>query len=119
MMYAVLCFTSAELSGAGWSSSEDSETMRRLGSVTAKHAGSTPYMARLSPASSAVSVRRGRKGPIVVDGPFIESKEHLAGFYVIECGELDEAVEFANDLLAANPWGSGYEVRPVFAGKAG
>ena len=112
-MYAVLCFTSADSSSEGWSSGEDAENMRRIGAVTAEHAGHIPYMARLSPASSAVSVRKGRKAPIVVDGPFVESKEHLVGFYLVECSDLDQAVKFASDLLIANPWGSGYEVRPV------
>lgn len=48
-----------------------------------------------------------------MDGPFIESKEHLAGFYVVDCDSLDEAMQFARNLMDANPWGSGYEVRPV------
>ena len=119
MMYAVLCFISEASSSAGWSPGQDAENMCRIDAVTARHVGQIPYMARLSPTSSAVSVRRGRKALVVVDGPFVESKEHLVGFYVVECNDLDQAVTFASDLMAANPWGGGYEVRPVHASKAG
>lgn len=119
MLYAVLCFTSEESSRAGWSAGQDAENMRRIEAVTGGYAGKIPYMARLSPAPSAKSVRPGRGGPVVFDGPFVESKEHLVGFYVIECDNQDQAITFANDLTMANPWGSGYEVRPIQSGKVG
>jgi hypothetical protein len=47
---------------------------------------------------------------IVTDGPFAESKEQLGGFCLLECENLDEALEWANKV----PLGSGsIEVRPV------
>ena len=49
---------------------------------------------------------------MVADGPFAETKEQIAGFYIIECPDLDEAIEIAS----RNP-GAGYgtiEVRPVW-----
>lgn len=48
----------------------------------------------------------------MLDGPFAETKEQLLGFYVVEAGSLDEALEIARELGRANPGGS-YEIRPV------
>jgi hypothetical protein len=48
----------------------------------------------------------------VIDGPFAETKEQLLGFYVVDCENLEEALDFARDLGKANPGGS-YEIRPM------
>ena len=48
----------------------------------------------------------------MLDGPFAETKEQLLGFYLVDCKNLDEAVDVARDLGAANPGGA-YEIRPV------
>jgi hypothetical protein len=48
----------------------------------------------------------------VADGPFAETKEQIAGFYIIECEDLDEAIEIASRNPGAR---SGtIEVRPVW-----
>ena len=52
------------------------------------------------------------KPPLVIDGPFAETKEQLLGFYVIDVADLDEALEVARELAAANPGGA-YELRPI------
>ncbi len=49
---------------------------------------------------------------MVIDGPYAETKEQLLGFYVVDCKNLDEALDVARDLGAANPGGA-YEIRPV------
>lgn len=67
---------------------------------------------RLQPTSLATSVRVREDGLVVADGPFAETKEQIAGFYVIECEDLDDAIEIAS----RNP-GARYgtiEVRPVW-----
>jgi hypothetical protein len=67
---------------------------------------------RLRPTSLATTVRVRDQGLVVADGPFAETKEQIAGFYVIECEDLDEAIEIAS----RNP-GARYgtiEVRPVW-----
>lgn len=87
--------------------------MARLDRVKADFDGRVVASARLLPTSTALSVRKGQSEVIVVDGPFIESKEQFLGFYMIECDGLDGAETFAQALMAANPWGSGYEIRPV------
>jgi hypothetical protein len=67
---------------------------------------------RLRPTSSSTSVRIRDGGLVIADGPFAETKEQIAGFYVIECDDLDEAIEFASKIPAAT-WGT-IEVRPVW-----
>jgi hypothetical protein len=47
---------------------------------------------RLRPTSSSTSVRVRDGGLVIADGPFAETKEQIAGFYVVECADLDEAV---------------------------
>ena len=113
MKYAILCFTSEELSNANWTPGQDEKIMERLNEVTNSFQGNVLQAARLLPTTSAVSVRKGQPHAIVTDGPFVESKEHFVGYYVVECESLDLAVQFAQSLIAANPWGSGYEIRPI------
>jgi hypothetical protein len=67
---------------------------------------------RLQPSATATSVRVRGGDIVIVDGPFAETKEYVAGFYVVECADLDEAIEVASKIPA-----SGYgtiEVRPVW-----
>ena len=48
-----------------------------------------------SPSTSTVIDNRGEGEPIFTDGPFVESKEYLAGFWIIEAADLDVALELA------------------------
>ena len=67
---------------------------------------------RLRPTSLSTTVRVREEGLVVADGPFAETKEQIAGFYIIECEDLDEAIEIAS----RNP-GARYgtiEVRPAW-----
>jgi len=62
-----------------------------------------------SATASTVTIREG-DDPVVSDGPFAESKEQLGGFYLLECRDLDEALEYAKKI----PYRNGkVEVRPV------
>jgi hypothetical protein len=56
-----------------------------------------------------VSQRNGRS---IVDGPFAESKEAIAGFFLLELGSLEEAAEIAKEFPGLN-YGASVEVRPV------
>ena len=58
------------------------------------------------------AMRRKEDPPLVLDGPYAETKEQLLGFYIVDCKNLDEALDVARDLGSANPGGA-YEVRPV------
>lgn len=61
--------------------------------------------------STTVRVRSGER--LLTDGPFVESKEHLIGYYVIETSDLDRAVEWA--ARAPNARVGSVEVRPLLA----
>ena len=63
-------------------------------------------------AAAATTLRKDREPPLVLDGPFAETKEQLLGFYVVDCDSLDGALQIAKDLGKANPGGS-YEIRPI------
>jgi hypothetical protein len=67
---------------------------------------------RLRPTSLSTTVRVRNEGLVVADGPFAETKEQVAGFYVIECEDLDEAIEIASRNPGARH--GGIEVRPVW-----
>ncbi len=58
-----------------------------------------------------VSVRNGQ--PVVTDGPFLESKEFLGGFYLVDCENKERAVELAARIPDAAIAGLGVEVRQV------
>ena len=65
----------------------------------------------LQPTSTATTIHKdGSGGFAVTDGPFVETKEALGGFYLIEAADLDEAIARAKKVPA--PFG-GVEVRPV------
>ncbi len=60
----------------------------------------------LQPASTATSIR----GDVVTDGPFVETKEALGGYYLIEADDLDHALRIAKECPAPR---GGVEVRPI------
>ena len=68
--------------------------------------------AELHPADTATSVRVRNGEALLTDGPFAETKEQLGGYYLIECETLDEALEVAAAIPAAQ-YGT-VEVRPQF-----
>jgi hypothetical protein len=76
--------------------------------------GALVTLQRLQPTSTATKVRKRGGGLVVADGPFAETREQIAGFYVLECEDLDEALEFAARNPAAE-FGT-VEVRPVWVG---
>ena len=66
---------------------------------------------RLRPTLSATTVKVREGCLVIADGPFAETKEQVAGFYMVECADLDEAIELAAQNPAAR-FGT-IEVRPV------
>jgi hypothetical protein len=67
---------------------------------------------RLRPTSLATTVRVREEGLVIADGPFAETKEQIAGFYIVECEDLDEAIEIAARSPGARH--GTVEVRPVW-----
>jgi hypothetical protein len=66
---------------------------------------------RLATSSSATTVRVRDGNRLVTDGPYAETKEVLGGYYIIECEDLDKALEAAARCPAA--LGGSIEVRPI------
>jgi hypothetical protein len=77
-------------------------------------AGAFVFQGGLIPAESATVVRQSGRDFVVTDGPYAETKEHLAGFWVINAADLDEALEWARLTAAAQQ--RPIEVRPFFDG---
>lgn len=113
MMYAVLCYNDEDVVWS-WSKEEDAAVMARLGVVQQKlsREGKLGPSLRLLPTTSATTLRKTQDPPLVIDGPFAETKEQLLGFYILDVANLDEALDAARELAAVNPGGS-YEIRPV------
>ena len=114
MLYAILCYNIEDVV-TSWSKNEDDAVMAKLAVVEQKlaRAGKLGPVARLLPTTSATTLRKGRDEPLIIDGPFAETKEQLLGFYIVDCATLDEAIETARDLADANPGTGSYEIRPV------
>src|SRR5262245_11015595 len=112
MLYAILCYNDEDMVGS-WSKEHDAEVMKTLPVVQEKLAKQRRLgpVARLLPTTAAPTVRKDDP-PLVLDRPFAETKEQLLGFYIVDCKNLDEALDVAKDLGAANPGGA-YEIRPV------
>ncbi|MEZ5961199.1 MAG: YciI family protein [Hyphomonadaceae bacterium] len=111
MLYAVLCYND-EAAVFSWTKEEDAAVMNRLNVVHQKweNAGKLKPSLRLLPTSAATTLRK--KDNEVLDGPYAETKEQLLGFYIIEVENLEEGLQFARELTAANPGGA-YELRPI------
>ena len=76
-------------------------------------AGARLMACGLSPASQAKSVRGQPNGqPLITDGPYLEAKEHIGGFWILEAADMDEALAWARKGAAATR-GNG-EMREIF-----
>ncbi|HKD27296.1 MAG TPA: YciI family protein [Xanthobacteraceae bacterium] len=113
MQYAILCYHDEKVTSA-WSKEHDDAVIAKLGVVREKLArqGKLGPVARLLPTTAATTLRKDREPPLVIDGPFAETKEQLLGFYIVDCAGLDEVIGIAKELGEVNPGGA-YEIRPV------
>jgi hypothetical protein len=112
MLYALLCYNTEDVVFS-WSQAEDEAVMERLSQVHHRlhEAGKLGPALRLMATTTAATLRKSDP-PVVIDGPFAETKEQLLGFYVVDVENLDEALGIAKDLGKANPGGA-YEIRPI------
>lgn len=78
-----------------------------------EQAGAWVFSGRLTDPGSATVVRSDQGDALVTDGPFAESKEHIAGFYVIAAADLDDALHWAGRV--SDCIGMPIEVRPFAA----
>ena len=64
--------------------------------------------------NTATTVRMQDGKPLIIDGPFAETKEQLAGYYVIDCRDLDDAIEWAQKIPSGCRGAPGcIEIRPL------
>jgi hypothetical protein len=104
--YAILIYAN-DSAHAPDATPEELEPHQRHAEEVAKR-GAMVAAFPLQPVATATSIR----GDVVTDGPFLDAKEVVAGFYVIEAPDLDAALEIAR-LNPATQQGGGVEVRPV------
>ena len=75
-------------------------------------AGARVFVAGLSAASNAKSLRAQPDGKVLVtDGPYLETKEHIGGFWVLKAADMDEALEWGRKAAVACR--APVEVRPL------
>jgi hypothetical protein len=112
--YAFLIYNDESTSPAP-DSPELNERIAAYGRFTeeAQKSGAWQAGEALQNTATATVVRAGGNGsPLTTDGPYAETKEQLAGFYILECADLDEAVEWAAKIPAATH--GSVEVRPIW-----
>ena len=114
MLYAILAYHK-EAEVLSWTAEADAALMADLRKVHER----INRDGRLGPAARLGATKKARtlRGPgagLVVDGPFAETKEQLAGFYILDCENLDEALEWAAKIPTGCQGGAGLvEVRPL------
>ena len=88
--------------------------MRRVGELEAEMKSNDvlAYSGRLAEPDAATVVRVEGGETLITDGPFVEAKEHLGGFYIINSADLDEALSWASKT--SDCVGRPIEVRPFF-----
>src|ERR1700688_4050858 len=85
MLLAILCYHDEDTVGS-WTREQDAAVMKKLAVVQDKltRQGRLGPVARLLPTTSATTLRKDDP-PVVIDGPYAETKEQLLGFYVVDC----------------------------------
>jgi hypothetical protein len=111
MQYALLIYSASEASTAA-DLTQHSQADKWIAYTRAlKDAEALVTLAQLQPDESATSVRVREGEQLLTDGPFIETKEHLLGFYLVEAPNLDAALDWAARMPLSR-FGT-VEVRPV------
>jgi hypothetical protein len=113
VQYMALIYADEETWEA-YSDAEREEAYGRYAALTrdAQEAGVLAGGNELASTRDATTVRVRAEETLVTDGPYAEVKEALGGFYLFECGSLDEALDWAARIPAAE-YGA-IEVRPVY-----
>jgi hypothetical protein len=112
MKYMMLIYDNEQ----GWgemSEAEQQQMLKEYGKFTEDLAASGRLVAgsQLAPSSTATSVRVRDGKRLLTDGPFAETREQLGGYYVVEAGNLDEAIGIA-ERIPSSRFGT-IEVRPL------
>jgi hypothetical protein len=100
--YLLSTYTREGGAGEERTEAEAQEAWQRLSRVEddMKASGAWFFSGRLHDPSTATVVRRPGDEVVLVDGPFVETKEHIAGFYIVEAPDLDAALTWAGRVTA-------------------
>lgn len=112
MRYMLLCYDDEQAwANAGEGAQE--KAMAQAAELTQELHANGQYVlaAPLQPAATATSVRVHNGKPLITDGPFVETREVMGGFYLIDANNLDEAIAIAV-RHPGNRFG-GVEIRPI------
>ena len=112
MLYAILCYNDEDTVWS-WSQEEDKAVMDRLAVVNERliKAGKMGASLRLLPTTAATTLRKTQDPPLVIDGPFAETKEQLLGFYIVDCATFDAAIDLARQMGQGES--GALEIRPL------
>lgn len=86
------------------SSLEGEAMMREIGALNEamQAAGARLFAGGLEPAAKAKSLRKQPGGDVIItDGPYLETKEHIGGFWILEAADMDEALAWARKAVVA------------------
>jgi hypothetical protein len=110
MFYCILCYN-LESELEAWTREKEAAVLAKRELVTHKLAteGRLGPVGRLMPTTTAMTVMANRE-PLVLDGPFAETKEQLLGFYLVDCKSLEDALEVARRLVGDT---GALEIRPL------
>lgn len=112
MQYLLLIYSEEE-KDAAWSDEERGRIMQAYFKYTEELKSANAFVAgeALQPTGTATTVQVRGSDSMTTDGPFAETKEQLGGFYMIECENLDAALEWARKCPASEH--GSVEVRPT------
>jgi len=114
MQYLLMVYVN-EASWPKMSKAEQEQGMAAYGAYTEalNKAGVLKGSNRLQPVSTATTVRLANGKPQVLDGPYVDSKEQVGGYYLIDVADLDAAISWASRCPGASH--GVVEVRPVWS----
>ncbi|HEY7388282.1 MAG TPA: YciI family protein [Bryobacteraceae bacterium] len=114
MKYMFLIYSQERPSGPDPAQIENIKARHWAVMQEAKQKGILLAVEGLKPTAMATTVRIQDGKPMTLDGPFAETKEQLAGYYILECQDLDEAIGWASRIPSSCKGMEGcIEIRPV------
>jgi hypothetical protein len=119
MKYALLIYSSStaeDYAAAAVPRADEADGEWFKYTQAARDAGVLVAAEQLTHTETATSVRMRGEDRLITDGPFMETKEHLLGFYLIDVPDLDTALDWAARMPAANI--GTVEVRAAMSGMA-
>lgn len=117
MRYMALIYGNAEI----WGADPDAfgEIVAQVDRFNREHTASGELVAVEGLEYGAVAIREGGDGPVVTDGPYLEAKEHVGSYFVLDVPTRERAVEIASSypgLALGGGAGGGLELWPLMGG---